>query len=166
MLRLNYLQASQLRQSVLHAHAAYAVQLMCNGGQGFTARDGSHATLFKPDITSFVAGTAIKRGIMPVGPPFALFFLWTLTSMTLCAMYGFRKRWSATLNGHTLFRLGVNIEESERRAIQAFLSVTKIEDCHALNDVPALVGDSDPTNKVGRLGLVRTSFAAKGKLYQ
>ncbi|KAF3049529.1 hypothetical protein E8E11_009958 [Didymella keratinophila] len=166
MLRLNYLQASQLRQSMLRAHAAYAVQLMYNGGQGFTARDGSHVTLFNPNITSFVAGTVIKRGVMPVGPPLALFFLWALTSMTLCAMYGFRKRWSAILDGHTLFRLGVNLEESDRRAIQRFSSVAEIEDCHALNDVPALVGDLGSNSRVGRIGLVKANVAAKGKLYQ
>jgi hypothetical protein len=166
MVRLNYLQASQLRQSMLRAYAAYAVQLMYNGGQGFTAEDGSHVSVFNPNITSFVAGTVIKRGVMPVGPPLALFFLWALISTTLCAIYGFRKRWSAILDGHTLFRLGVNLEENERQAIQRYSSAAEIEDCHALNDVPALVGDLEPSNGTGKIGLVKTNVAAKDKLYQ
>lgn len=166
MLRLNFLQASQLRQSMLRAHAAYAVQLMYNGGQGFTARDGSHVTLTNPNVTSFVSGTVIKRGVMPVGLPLALFFLWALISTTICIMYGFRKRWSAILDGHTLFRLGVNLEENEKREIQKYSSVAEIEDCHAMNDVPALVGDMDPGNRIGRIGLVKANLAVKDKMYQ
>lgn len=42
MAQMSYLQAEKLRQSMLRAYAAYVVQLMYNGGQGFTMRDGSH----------------------------------------------------------------------------------------------------------------------------
>jgi hypothetical protein len=81
-------------------------------------------------------------------------------------MYGFRKCWSAILNGHTLFRLGVSLEESERIKIQRYLSVMEIEDWHTLNDVPALVGNLKPSNRIGRIGLAKTDVPAKDKLYQ
>ncbi|UPX09967.1 uncharacterized protein EKO05_0000643 [Ascochyta rabiei] len=75
MLKDGYPQASQLRQSMLRAHAAYAVQLMYNGRQGFTARDDNHVILLNPNITCFNAGTVIKQGIIPAGVLVALFFL-------------------------------------------------------------------------------------------
>lgn len=62
-------------------------------------------------------GTVSKGDVIPVGLPLALFFLWPLTSMTLCAMYGFRKRSSATIDRHTLFRLSVNLRERANPSI-------------------------------------------------
>lgn len=165
LLQLNYLQASQLRQSVLRAYAAYAVQLMYNGGQGFTARDGSHVTFLDPNITSFVPGTVIKQGVMSAGLPVALFSFWTLMSTSLCIVYGFRRRWSAILDGHTLFRLGVSLKASHRQAIQETSSAADVEECHILNNVPGLVGDMDPDSNVGRIALVMDSVADKRKLY-
>ena len=166
LLQLSYLQASQLRQSVLRAYAAYAVQLMYNGGQGFTARDGSHVTFLNPNITSFVAGTVIKKGVMSAGLPVALFSLWTLMSTSLCVMYGFRRRWSAILDGHTLFRLGVGLKASHRQAVRETSSAAEVEECHILNNVPGLVGDMHPGNAVGKIGLVMDSVADRHKLYQ
>lgn len=166
MVRLGYLQASQLRQSMLRAYAAYAVQLMYNGGQGFTARDGSQVTLLNPNITSFVAGTVIKQGAMPASVPLALFSLWAIVGTTLCLSYGCRKRWSDILDGHTLFRIGVNLAASDKEKIEMYSSAEEVEACLALNEVPALVGDAAPNDAVGRIGLVRTSVAAKDKLYR
>ncbi|KAJ4319045.1 hypothetical protein N0V94_004096 [Neodidymelliopsis sp. IMI 364377] len=166
MVSLNYLQASQLRQSMLHALSSYATQLMFNGGQGFTARDGSQVAYFNPNVTAFVTGPVIKQGVMPAGIPVALFFLWAFISTTLGATYGFRRRWSAILDGHTLFRLGVELKESNRQAVQKYPSVVEIEDCVALHSVPGLVGDMEPGSAVGRIGLVEGSVADKQKLYQ
>ncbi|KAJ4349101.1 hypothetical protein N0V95_004882 [Ascochyta clinopodiicola] len=166
MLQIGYLQASQLRQSMLRAYAAYAVQLMYNGRQGFTARDGTHVTLLNPNITSFVSGTVIKQGVVPAGVPVALFFLWALISITLCVRYGFRKRWSAILDGHTLFILGVELEEGDKLKVHKYSSTAEAEECLALSEIPGLVGDMQPSFAIGRIGLVETSVAAKNKLYQ
>ncbi|KAF2011601.1 hypothetical protein BU24DRAFT_454114 [Aaosphaeria arxii CBS 175.79] len=166
MVQLSYLQASQLRQSMLRAYAAYAVQVMYNGGQGFTARDGSHVTSLNPNITSFVSSPVIKKGTMPAGLPVALFAMWAVMSTTLCVMYGFRRRWSEVLDGHTLFRLGVDLPQSDRDAVQQFSSAQDIVACSALGDIPGLVGDMDPGNAVGKIGLVARNAADKAKLYQ
>lgn len=165
LLQLSYLQASQLCQSILRAYAAYATQLMYNGGQGFTALDGSHVAFLNPNVTSFVPGTVIKQGVLSAELPLALFCLWTLMSTSLCIMYGFRRRWSAILDGHTLFRLGVGLKASHRQAIQETSSAADVEECHILNNVPGLVGDVEPDSAVGRIGLVMDSAADRRRLY-
>ncbi|KAB5533377.1 hypothetical protein GE09DRAFT_1250627 [Coniochaeta sp. 2T2.1] len=53
-IQLSYLQANDLRNSLLRAYAAYAVQLMFNGGQGYTAADGTHTTLPNPNVTELL----------------------------------------------------------------------------------------------------------------
>jgi hypothetical protein len=164
--QLRYLQASQLRQSMLHAYASYATQLMYNGGQGFTAQDGSHVTLLNPNITSFIAGPVITVGTMPPIVPGVLFAIWAILGAALCIIYGFRKRWTAILDGHTLFRVGAGLNKAHRLAILKYASTAEIEDCDALNYVPGLVGDVDPTAPVGKIGLVEGSVADKGRLYQ
>jgi hypothetical protein len=166
MVQLKYLQAMQLRQSMLRAQASYAVQLMYDGGQSFTARDGSQVTSVNPNVTAFVAGTVITAGKVHPVIPVVLFAVWALLSSTLCLIYGFRKRWSAILDGHSLFRLGVGLDEAPRLAIQKHAITDEIEECTALNSVPGLVGDTDPTRAVGRIGLVKRDVADKNKLYQ
>jgi hypothetical protein len=166
MLQLRHLQASQLRQSMLRAQAAYAVQLMYNGGQGFTTHNGSHVTSFNPNITSFVASTVLTAGKLPPSIPVALFAVWALLSSALCLIYGFRQRWSAIVDGHTVFRLGVGLDEESRLAIQKHAITDEIEDCTALNSVPGLVGDTNPAGAVGSIGLVERAVADKKKLYR
>ena len=166
MFQLGYLNATQLRQSMLRAHAAYATQLMYNGGQGFTALDGSHVTSFNPNITSFVAGAVLTAGKVAPSIPVALFAVWALLSSSLCLIYGFRKRWTAIVDGHTVFRLAVGLDEGSRLSIQKHAITDEIEECTALNAVPGLVGDTNPTGTVGRIGLVERAVADKKKLYR
>lgn len=165
MVRLGFLQASQLRQSLLRAYAAYAVQLMYNGGQGFTTREGSSVSFTNPNVTSFTAGTVIKQGVMPASIPLAFFALWALVSTPLCAAYGFRRRWTEILDGHTLFRLGVDLDEEDRGRVQRYSNTGEVETSVGLNEVPGLVGDTRAGEVVGRIGLVGGSVAGKGKLY-
>jgi hypothetical protein len=122
--QLGFLQAEQLRQSMLHAYASYAVELMCSIGQSYTTRNDSQLTSSTNlNVTEFMPGTVIKPNVMPAIVPVALFCIWALVSSTLGIMYGFRGRWTETLGGHTLFRFGA-------------------EDDAALDDIPALVGDT------------------------
>jgi hypothetical protein len=44
--QLSMLQATDLRSSMVRAHGAYAIQLMYNGGQGYSASDGNHGASF------------------------------------------------------------------------------------------------------------------------
>ena len=106
MIQLQYLQASQLKNSLLRAHAAYAVQLMYSGGQGFSAQGGSATGSINPNVTAFQAGTVLKPGPVPVYVPGVLLLIWTIASLVLTAMYGFRRRWADTVDeGIRSFRL-------------------------------------------------------------
>lgn len=96
--QLNYLQASQLRESLLRMHAAYATQLMYTGGQGFTALDGSHLGQNNPNVTDFRAGTVLKAGPVPALVSVVMLMGWALVSVVLTVMYGFRLRWADTVN--------------------------------------------------------------------
>ncbi|KAH5614175.1 hypothetical protein HBI26_003750 [Parastagonospora nodorum] len=164
--QLSYLQPEQLRQSMLRAYGAYAVQLMYNGGQGFTGRDGSHVEFQNPNVTEFQSGTVITRGIMPAEVPFTLFVAWALVGAILGVKYGFRRRWSAILDGYTMFRLGADLPEDMKRQFAEQSNTLEVEGCHGLSGVPGLVGDTKPDMWLGHIGLVGSSVAAKDKLYE
>lgn len=152
--QLIYLQAEQLRQSMLQAYSNYAIRLMYNDGRDFIGADGSRLRKFNRNVTAFVAATVITPGVIPASVPVVLFGLWALISSALCLVYGFRRRWSATLDGHTVFRLGVELRENYRAKIQQDPTVAEIEECPALHEVPGFVGDMDHDRSVGRIGLV------------
>jgi hypothetical protein len=165
-LQLGFLQAEELRRSLLHAYASYAVQLMYNGGQVYTTSNGSKLTFTNPNMTEFLSGTVIKPGVMPAVVPVTLFCIWAIISSTLGIMYGFRRRWTETLDGHTMFRLGAELSDQERRELLKTSNIIKKEDDVALDDIPALVGDTKPEMWLGRIGLVRAGKAKKEKLYE
>jgi hypothetical protein len=98
LIQLQYLQADQLKNSLLRAHAAYAVQLMYSGGQGFSAQGGSATGSVNPNVTAFQPGTVLKPGPVPVYVPGVFFLVWTVASLVLTAMYGFRRRWADTVD--------------------------------------------------------------------
>ncbi|KAH7081825.1 hypothetical protein BKA63DRAFT_463289 [Paraphoma chrysanthemicola] len=162
MVQLGYLQPEQLRKSMLGSYAAYAVQLMYNGGQGFTTRDGSHIGFHNPNVTEFVAGTVITRGVMPAAIPVVLFVAWALVASVLGMLYGFRRRWSAILDGYAMFRLG----GGGKRRVGMWSNTLEVEECEGLREVPGLVGDVKSELAIGRIGLVRSQKAEKGKLFE
>ncbi|KAH7087073.1 hypothetical protein FB567DRAFT_602646 [Paraphoma chrysanthemicola] len=164
--QLKYLQAEELRRSMLRAYASYAMQLMYNGGQKYTSRDGSSLTFLNPNATTFSPGSVIKSGVIPPLVPIALFCIWALFSFALGITYGFRRRWTETLDGHTMFRMGAELSESERQALLKTSNIVKKEDRIALDEIPALVGDTKPAMWLGRIGLVKDVRADKKKLYE
>lgn len=167
LVQLTYLQAEQLRKSMLRAYAAYAVQLMYNGGQGFTSADGSHIGFQNPNVTEFVSGLVLKRGVVPAEIPIALFAAWALFGPLMGIMYGFRRRWSAILDGYTMFRLGADLSDEVRARFAGYTHTLEVEDCVGLEQVPGLVGDVKVESRVGRIGLVdRSGVARKAKLYE
>ncbi|EON97701.1 hypothetical protein UCRPA7_7042 [Phaeoacremonium minimum UCRPA7] len=165
-LQLSYLQAEQLRRSLLGAHAGYATQLMYNGGQGFTALDGSHVIFNNPNVTEYVAGTVLKLGTIPASVPASLFFAWAFVGPILGIIYGFRRRWSATLDGYSLFRLGADLPDDVKERMAMYTNTGEREECFELNRLPGLVGDTKPGQWLGHIGLVEGSVAAKDKKYQ
>ena len=107
--QLVYLQASQLRQSLLQAFSNYAIRLMYNDGRDFIAADGSRVRTSNPNVTAFVPGRVITLGVMPPGIPIALFAFWALITSTLCFLYRTRPCWSATLDTDTVTKVGVEL---------------------------------------------------------
>lgn len=166
LLQPGYLQAEELRQSMLSAYASYAVQLMYNGGQPFTTSNGSTLSFIDPNVTSFQTDSVIKPGVVPAVVPLGLFCVWALVSSALGLIYGFRRRWTETLDGHTLFRMGAELSEHARRELLKTSNIGKKDDDKALSDIPGLVGDTKPEMWLGRIGLVASGKAGKKKLYE
>ncbi|KAF3035091.1 hypothetical protein E8E12_002267 [Didymella heteroderae] len=136
--QLTYLQASQLRQSLLQAFSNYAIRLMYNDGRDFIAADGSRVRTSNPNVTAFAAGRVITPGVMPPGIPVALFAFWALITSSLCLLYGTRRRWSAVLDTATVLKLGAELE------------------------IPGFGGEVDRSEASGRVGL-RTNANVVGK---
>lgn len=139
---------------------------MYNTGRDFLGPDGSGLKSLNPNVTTFVAGTVITPGVMPASVPVALFGLWALISSAVCLIYGFRQRWSAILDGHTVFRLGAELQESDRAKLRQHSTIAEIEECSALHEIPGFVGDVDFNSDVGSIGLVEGKPADKNKLYR
>lgn len=168
-LQLGFLQAEQLRQSLLRAYAAYAayaVQLVFSNKQAYTAQNGSQLTFLNPNATAFELGTVITPGVMPAIVPVTLFCIWALVSSTLGIMYSFRRRWTETLDGHTMLRMGAELSDDERRELLKTSNIMKKEDAIALENIPALVGDTKPKMFLGRIGLAKDIKADKQKFYE
>jgi hypothetical protein len=73
--QLAYLQATELRQSLLQAFSTHAITLMYNDGRDFVGADGSRLRKMSPNVTAFTTGTVITPGVMPASTPVALFGL-------------------------------------------------------------------------------------------
>jgi hypothetical protein len=113
------------------------------------------------DITAFVPG------VMPAFVPVALFRLRALVSSGLCLVYGSRRRYSAILDGHTVFRIGAELQATYRVRLQRYSTITEIEDCSTPHEIPGFVSDMDPNgDDMGRIGLMDGKPARKDKLYR
>jgi hypothetical protein len=114
--QLSMLQATDLRGSLLRAHGTYAVQLMYNGGQGYSASDGNHGASFvNNNVTAFEATTVLQGGVVAPIYPAVLLAIWALASMLLGLLYGFRRRWAPTLDGWSLFVFGVDLSQQVKK---------------------------------------------------
>ncbi|KAI4664254.1 uncharacterized protein J4E79_003756 [Alternaria viburni] len=164
--QLEYLQADQLRRVLLQAYSTYAIKLMYNNGQDFIGVNKTRLKSHVPDLTAFITGTVIEPGVMPAAVPVALFGLWALISSGLCLIYGFRRRWSAILDGHTVFRLGAELQQTYRTRLQRCSTIADVEECEALHEIPGFVADMEPDNDVGRIGLMDGKPARKDKFYR
>lgn len=65
-----------------------------------------------------------------------------------------------------MFRLGAELPNYNRRELLKISSIIKREDCAALDDIPALVGDTKLEMWLGRIGLVKDVKARKSKFYE
>ncbi|KAI9767516.1 MAG: hypothetical protein M1839_004476 [Geoglossum umbratile] len=160
--QLSVLQGTDLRKALLRKYAAYAVQLLYNGGHGFSGQsiDG----LTNPNATAYQPGKVLQRGVIPPALPAVLLVLWSLGSLAFGCYYGFRRRWAATLDGYSMFRFGADLAEKVRDRPEYGMMVS-FEECEPLRVLPGLVGDARPRFWPGHIALVRVGKAAKGKLY-
>lgn len=154
LVQLSLFQPEQLKTSMLRAYAAYAVQLMYNGGQGFSSVDGNHdATFTHPNLTAYTATTVLQGGVVPPIIPAVLLLVWALGSFVLTCIYGFRRRWATTLDGYSLFVFGADLagEVKRKGGLGAMLDA---EHSEVLRMLPGMVGDVEPAAMRGKIGLV------------
>jgi hypothetical protein len=154
-----FLQASNLIQSVLLAHAADALQLMYDGIYGFDAAF--------PIVNATSSSPAKVLDLSVIDPRYPIPFLaaWAILSAILGVTYGFRRRWSDSLDGYSLFRFGADFEKDITDKLD-FSSTRSFEECGGLRNLPGLVGDSRMDMDIGHISLVeKGNIARKGKEY-
>ncbi|PGH06625.1 hypothetical protein GX51_02252 [Blastomyces parvus] len=178
----SYIQSKQLRNSVLQAHAAFALELAYDGvakydnlsqylrySNGSAEVPGSafHSRSFfiHENFTATTPGKVLSRGpLKNIWIPLYLLIPWTIGSIFLALIYSHRPRWSETFDGYSLFRFGADFADHVKGR-REFLSTEDYEMCGALRDLPGLIGDSRPLFTPGHVSLVKNSMAAPDKLY-
>jgi hypothetical protein len=162
--RPTLLQASDLRRSLLRAYGSAAVQLMYNGGQGYSfAQIGDRYRFANPNATAFIANRVLIPGPLPAVVPAVLFVLWCIGCASLSIAYGFDLRWADTLDSYSLFRFGADMGAKVQEK-QAF-AVPDADECEELQRLPGLIGDSKPYFNPGHVTLVEETEARKKKYY-
>ncbi|KAL3952469.1 hypothetical protein ACCO45_012412 [Purpureocillium lilacinum] len=149
----NFVQPKTLLEAVMRAHAVDALQLMYDG---VGTMDGAR---LDPNLTATQRGKILERGRVPAEVAAVLFLVWAAGCLALGLGYGFRRRWSATLDGYSLFRFGADLAD-ELRGAPGFSSVAPFDQCNKLSRLPGLVGDSAVEFDVGHVGLVESSNVA------
>lgn len=89
----NFVRPQTLLQSIMRAHAMDALQLMYDGLSTF---DNAY---LHPNLTASEKGKILGPGAVPSEVSAVLFSIWSLGCIILGCMYGFRRRWSETLDG-------------------------------------------------------------------
>ncbi|KAK6341450.1 hypothetical protein TWF696_008524 [Orbilia brochopaga] len=145
------LQAEDLRAAMLRAHKTWAVHIMY---------DGITDPSYKWRLSNVTVGTeamVLTRGVVPPEYVLAMLSVWALSIMILSLAYQFRRRWTETLDGYTLFRFGVDRPED---VVPAMLAA-EFDSAATLERLPGMVGDLEPSRAVGYIGLVRGPVQAK-----
>lgn len=116
------------------------------------------------NLTSSRPGKVVKKGKLPPVVPAVLFVIWAAGSIILAIGFGFGRRWSSSLGGYSLFRLGADLAEEIRDQVD-FLSVQGFEKCEKLWRLPGFAGDSRVRMDIGYISLIEKGVINKGKLY-
>lgn len=152
----SYVTPQMLSQAVLRAYAQDALQLMYDG---LPDVNGAYAN---SNLTSSRKGKVLELGIMPPLIPAVWLSVWAFVCTLLGLAYGFRRRWSAALDGYSLFRLGADFADE----LRDMSSTGDFEECERLWDLPGFVGDARRDESVGYISLVsRDGVADAKKLY-
>ncbi|EGC41819.1 conserved hypothetical protein [Histoplasma capsulatum var. duboisii H88] len=156
----SYIQAETLYRSIMLAHAWDALELMYDSGYSF------ESAYILPNTTSSRASTVMGPGVIPPIYVGVLFAIWTVGSVIFGCVYGFRCRWSDTLDGYSMFRFGADFAQ-EIKDEPDFACASEFQECQALWKLPGLVGDSELQMDIGHITLVkRGNEPSKGKKYR
>ncbi|KAF2738669.1 hypothetical protein EJ04DRAFT_428482 [Polyplosphaeria fusca] len=105
----SFVQPQILRKSIMTALAMDALYLMYDGTfSGFDCARINH------NLTSSRPGKVLTTGVIPPHVPAIGFAMWTLGSLLLVIVYGFRPRWSESLDGSSLFWRGVELADEAK----------------------------------------------------
>ena len=151
-----YVRPEMLLESARRAYAMDALQLMYDGLPGL------NGAYLNENLTSSRKGKVLELGIIPPIIPAVWLGTWAFVCALLGFRYGFLRRWSASLDGFSLFRLGADFADELRE----LSSTGAFEECERLWDLPGFVGDAKRGYDVGYISLVsKDEVAEKGRLY-
>lgn len=165
--QLYYLQAADLQHALLRTYPAYVNELIFNGGLEYSNASGvQYASYINTNVTSFEVKKIFETGDIKFWIPGALLLVWAIGSVGLTLMYGFRRRWSSTLDGYSMFRFGADLAERVRDRPEFGVNMG-FEDCYLLREIPGLIGDANLGFEPGHITLVqgKEALADKNKLY-
>lgn len=135
----NFVMPKVLKQAMMRAFAADALQLMYDGLGSF------EGAFIDANLTSSKEGKILGSGSVPPLLPAILFGIWAFSCAVLGCAYGFRPRWSEQLDGFTMFSYGVHL--SEEITDRSMLTSGKpFEVSEGLREVPGITSDARPSD--------------------
>ncbi|KAF3929992.1 hypothetical protein AA313_de0209099 [Arthrobotrys entomopaga] len=145
------LQAEDLREALLRAHKTWAVQIMYDGltEPTYQWRLGN--------VTLGYQAMILTRGVVPPEVVLVMLMIWALSMAVLAAAYQFRRRWTETLDGYMIFRFGVDRPGD----LVPEMLAGDFDKASVLENIPGMVGDLEPDQEVGYIGLVRERVEAR-----
>ncbi|KAM7198816.1 hypothetical protein V8F33_004830 [Rhypophila sp. PSN 637] len=93
-LQSSYLQAEELRRSLIRAYAVYSMQLMYNAGAGYVDSNGTYhevSEFVNEEAVRYTQATVLVPGIVPSAVVAVFLSLWAVGSFCFGAVYGFRR---------------------------------------------------------------------------
>ncbi|PGH09142.1 hypothetical protein GX51_00896 [Blastomyces parvus] len=156
-----WVQPTALVEAIMRAYAMDALQLMYDGI--YSTEPG--ASFIAKNLTSSRPGKVLERGRFNPSIPGTLFVIWSMSSAIIGITYGFRRRWSETLDGYSLFRFGVDLAPHMRHHSELPVA-DELDKCTKLKELPGLIGDSCPDRDIGHITLVpKQNVAKRDKMY-
>ncbi|KLJ05487.1 hypothetical protein EMPG_11021 [Blastomyces silverae] len=156
-----WIKPTALVEAIMRAYAMDALQLMYDGI--YSTEVG--ASYIAKNLTSSRRGKVLERGKFNPSIPGTLFVIWSFSSAIIGVAYGFRRRWSETLDGYSLFRFGVDLAHEVGQGSE-LSSGGGFDKCTKLKELPGLIGDSRPDRDIGHITLVpKQNVAKKDKVY-
>ncbi|KAI0384659.1 hypothetical protein F5Y04DRAFT_292983 [Hypomontagnella monticulosa] len=130
----NFVQPQMLQKAIMLAYAMDALQLMYDGIYGF---EGAWSN---PNLTSSIKGKVLVAGVIPQWIPAMCFAIWAIGSLLLGLLYGFRRRWSDSLDGYSFLRFGVELA-NDLKGKPDFMSASEFHHSKTLESLPGVIGD-------------------------